>query len=241
MSEDRFEMLLGPFVLGELTDEEERALQRHLEECPSCRNDLDELRAADGILRSAASGPPPELKDWVLARVRSERRPASGGRWRIWLPVAAAPDVLEGLLEHVGDARLIEGGHEVDRRAGWACKRPPAAVEVDPVQRHAGRGPEDEITVVEGAIEVFVTIQDNGFVRECLSLMLCHTCPSVITTKPHRTARGSLRAISPEFGLALVVRDTLALDSASSHFRLGTASARSVTLNEHCARPGAME
>ena len=34
MSEDRFEMLLGPYVLGELTDEEERELERHLEECP---------------------------------------------------------------------------------------------------------------------------------------------------------------------------------------------------------------
>jgi len=90
VSEDRFEMLLGPFVLGELTDEEERELERHLEECPACQNDLDELRSADGMLRSAAAGPPPELKDWVLARVRSERRHASGGRWRIWLPVAAA-------------------------------------------------------------------------------------------------------------------------------------------------------
>ena len=90
MSEDRFEMLLGPFVLGELTDDEARELDRHLEECPSCRNDLDELRSADDMLRSAVPGPPPELKDWVLARVGSERRRASGSRWRIWLPVAAA-------------------------------------------------------------------------------------------------------------------------------------------------------
>jgi anti-sigma-K factor RskA len=89
VSEDRFEMLLGPFVLGELTDDEARELERHLEECPACQNDLEELRSADGMLRAAA-GPPPELKDWVLARVGSERRPASGGRWRVWLPVAAA-------------------------------------------------------------------------------------------------------------------------------------------------------
>jgi hypothetical protein len=90
VSEDRFEMLLGPFVLGELTDDEARELERHLEECPACQNDLEELRSADGMLRAAAPGPPPELKDWVLARVGSERRPASGGRWRVWLPVAAA-------------------------------------------------------------------------------------------------------------------------------------------------------
>ena len=90
MSEDRFEMLLGPFVLGELTEEEERELERHLEECPACQNDLEELRSADSMLRSAAPGPPPELKDWVLASVGSERRHTSGRRWRIWFPVAAA-------------------------------------------------------------------------------------------------------------------------------------------------------
>jgi hypothetical protein len=89
VSEDRFEMLLGPFVLGDLTDEEERELEFHLQECPACQNDLDELRSADSMLRSAAAGPPPELKDWVLARARSERRHPSGVRWRIWLPAAA--------------------------------------------------------------------------------------------------------------------------------------------------------
>ena len=35
MSEDRFETLLGPYVLGELTDEEGRELERHLEACRS--------------------------------------------------------------------------------------------------------------------------------------------------------------------------------------------------------------
>ncbi len=35
MSEDRFGDLLGPYVLGELTPEEERELERHLEECSS--------------------------------------------------------------------------------------------------------------------------------------------------------------------------------------------------------------
>ena len=90
MSEDRFEKLLGPYVLGELTAGEERELERHLESCPSCRNDLDEVRRAHGMLQAAAAGPPPELKDWVLARARNERRHTPAGRWRIWLPVAAA-------------------------------------------------------------------------------------------------------------------------------------------------------
>jgi hypothetical protein len=90
VSEDRFEKLLGPYVLGELTDAEERELDRHLEGCLACRNDLDEVRRADGMLRAAVAGPPPELKEWVLASVRSERRHPPVGRWKIWLPVAAA-------------------------------------------------------------------------------------------------------------------------------------------------------
>ena len=90
MSEDRFIDLLGPYVLGELTDEEARDLKRHLESCSSCRNDLEVVRHAHGMLRSAAAGPPPELKEWVLARARSERRHPPAGRWKVWLPVAAA-------------------------------------------------------------------------------------------------------------------------------------------------------
>ena len=90
MSEDRFETLLGPYVLGELTEEEARELERHLEGCRTCQSDLDELRSADGLLRAASAGPPPELKDWVLARARNERRRATGSRWRVWVPVAAA-------------------------------------------------------------------------------------------------------------------------------------------------------
>ena len=89
MSEDRFEKLLGPYVLGELTDAEERELERHLEGCPTCRDDLEEVRYAHGALRVAVDGPPPELKEWVLARARSERRHPRLGRWKIWLPAAA--------------------------------------------------------------------------------------------------------------------------------------------------------
>jgi len=89
VSEDRFEELLGPYVLGELTDEEEHELERHLEGCSSCRNDLDEVWRAHDVLRTATAGPPPELKDWVLARARSEARRGSAGWRRPWLLAAA--------------------------------------------------------------------------------------------------------------------------------------------------------
>ena len=91
MSEDRFGDLLGPYVLGELTPEEERELERHLEECSSC---WDELRVVWGIhnaLREAAAGePPPELRALTLARAKGESSARSGLRWTVWVPVAAA-------------------------------------------------------------------------------------------------------------------------------------------------------
>jgi anti-sigma-K factor RskA len=90
VSEDRFEKLLGPYVLGQLSGAEVRELEHHLEQCPGCRKDLEDVRHAHGILRAAAGGPPPELKDWVLARARNEARHRPTGRWRVWLPVAAA-------------------------------------------------------------------------------------------------------------------------------------------------------
>ena len=112
MSEDSFEHLLGPYVLGELTDAEQRELERHLEECPSCRDDLDDVRRAHAVLRAEADGPPPELKEWVLARARNEpRQRATGGRTaggrRLWLPAVAAALVIAvlglGLLRTASD------------------------------------------------------------------------------------------------------------------------------------------
>ena len=46
MAEDRFKERFGPYLLGELTVEEELELERHLEECPECRHELDRARQA---------------------------------------------------------------------------------------------------------------------------------------------------------------------------------------------------
>ena len=90
MTEDRFEKLLGPYLLGDLSLEEERELERHLEECSGCRGELARARQTHDLLRElAAAGPPPELKDRVLARVRGEIPARSRGGWRLWVPAAA--------------------------------------------------------------------------------------------------------------------------------------------------------
>ena len=90
MAEDRFEELLGPYLLGELTDEDERELERHLEKCSACRNEMDSIRQTHASLRQlAASEPPRELKARVLAQVGGEAPARSLGVW-YWASAAAA-------------------------------------------------------------------------------------------------------------------------------------------------------
>jgi anti-sigma-K factor RskA len=90
MTEDRYEELLGPYLLGELSVEEERELERHLEGCSGCRGELARARQTHDLLRElSTSGPPPDLKDRVLARAGGEIPARSRGGWRLWVPAAA--------------------------------------------------------------------------------------------------------------------------------------------------------
>jgi anti-sigma-K factor RskA len=90
VTEDRFEELLGPYLLGDLSVEEEHELERHLEGCSGCRGELARARQTHGLLLElAAGGPPPALKDRVLARARGEIPARSRVGWRLWVPAAA--------------------------------------------------------------------------------------------------------------------------------------------------------
>ena len=109
MSEDRFEELLGSYLLRQLTDEEERELERHLEECPKCQDELEHLRQTHALLGElAAHEPPLELKGRVLAHVRGEASARSGSGWKLWAPVAAA--LLVGGILGVGLFVAITSG-----------------------------------------------------------------------------------------------------------------------------------
>lgn len=91
MSEDRFEELLGPYLLRQLTAEEEHELEHHLEECSDCRDELERVRQTHILLRElAASVPPAELKARTMARARGGSTTRSGVRWKVWVPAAAA-------------------------------------------------------------------------------------------------------------------------------------------------------
>jgi hypothetical protein len=108
VAEDRFEELLGSYLLGGLTDDEERELELHLEGCSGCRSELNRvLRSHDHLRKLAASKPPPELKARVLEQVRREPPARSSGGW--WFRGLAAAALLVvavwgiGLLQDLTD------------------------------------------------------------------------------------------------------------------------------------------
>jgi hypothetical protein len=72
---------LGAHALGQLEEEERRGLEAHLEGCPECRAELEQLAAlshplslADPARFEAAPSPPPALGARVAAAVGAERR-----------------------------------------------------------------------------------------------------------------------------------------------------------------------
>ena len=78
-------------MLGELTADEERELEQHLEECPSCWAELSIVWGTHNALReAAATGPPPEVKALTLARAMGESPARSRYGWKLWIPMAAA-------------------------------------------------------------------------------------------------------------------------------------------------------
>jgi hypothetical protein len=108
VSEDRFEELLGPYLLGQLTAEEEHELEHHLEGCPRCRDELDRVRQTHTLLRELASNEPPaDLKSRTMAQARGGTTTRSGVRWKFWVPAAAA--LLLAAILGVGLLRTVTG------------------------------------------------------------------------------------------------------------------------------------
>jgi anti-sigma-K factor RskA/putative zinc finger protein len=69
-----YEDNVGAYLLGALSDHEAELFERHLETCPSCRRELDELRVASEALPRAVEPvvPPPELKESLMRTVWAE-------------------------------------------------------------------------------------------------------------------------------------------------------------------------
>lgn len=94
MEHRRIRDLLGPYVLGALTPEEELEVGEHLEQCGQCRSEEVDIRQAHEYMSDLASvieAPPPELKS------RAVDRPRRSSRSLVPLAAAAVLLVLVGL------------------------------------------------------------------------------------------------------------------------------------------------
>jgi anti-sigma-K factor RskA len=66
---------LAAFVLGGLEPEEAAEVRHHLDSCPVCQSEIEELRSVNRALDAAPppAAPPSHLKAEILSRVRAER------------------------------------------------------------------------------------------------------------------------------------------------------------------------
>ena len=100
---------LSLYALGALQGEERRALERHLEECSACRQELEKLQGDVALLAFSASGPRPPARSRgrLMAAIakeprRAQLRPQARLAWRSALPwmAALAMIVIAILLSH---------------------------------------------------------------------------------------------------------------------------------------------
>lgn len=72
---DTIHTLSGAYAVDALDHEERQAFEHHLAVCEDCRHEVRSLRAAASTLSAPeAVAPPPELRDALLAAVRSTRQ-----------------------------------------------------------------------------------------------------------------------------------------------------------------------
>ena len=92
--------LISAGVDGELTAEETRILEEHLDHCQACRALLEELRSIHEEMSGLNVPAPAGLAEGVMERVRAEKvvpmKPVRSARerWRTWAASAAVFSVL---------------------------------------------------------------------------------------------------------------------------------------------------
>ena len=129
---------IGAFVLGMLDDRRSTALMAHLDGCPSCREEAEELAAvarllplADPLRAGEQPLPPKGLSDSIVERVRSEERVARRQRIgrvsAVGLGIAAAAIALVAYLALTGPDIV-----EVDLASGTTQGQSHASLEYLP-------------------------------------------------------------------------------------------------------------
>ena len=94
---EQFAEDLALYALGSLPNDEQAALEKHLQECAECRQELEHLRGDMALLALSAAGPAPPrgARERLISAVAREPRmniAAESRQWRMplqWLAVAA--------------------------------------------------------------------------------------------------------------------------------------------------------
>ena len=68
-----YESLIPEYLDGELETSLCRELEAHIEECPSCKNALEEMRTLLSDISESAHPVPNELKAGVMSRIAAEK------------------------------------------------------------------------------------------------------------------------------------------------------------------------
>lgn len=131
---------LSPHLDGRLSTAAARRMDAHLEQCPSCRAEWDDLRALKALLAGAAPPPAaPGMWDVVYAGIREQVErpdPRRSARWLTWM-WGRAPLMTAGLAVLALAAILpiqylqqnpVGGGVTIDelvaRHAGYCARQP---------------------------------------------------------------------------------------------------------------------
>ena len=153
---ERWADSVASYLLGALPEEEASAFERHLADCPVCREEVEALELAAHALPSAVDpvAPPPSLKARIMAEVEREasllaaagpeadrpaparRRARERRRGRLglprWAPVAVGAVLLLGVVIGVGVSQLGGSGERtVQATVLDKARAPHASVEVE--------------------------------------------------------------------------------------------------------------
>ena len=150
--------LISAGVDGELTAEETRILEEHLDHCQACRALLEELRSIHEEMSGLNVPAPAGLAEGVMERVRAEKvvpmKPVRSARkrWRTWAASAAVFAVVllgAGTLRHEAAPAANEAtaaqGARIETTSGSTAPVP------EPEMAAAGRSSETAADVYTGS------------------------------------------------------------------------------------------
>ena len=134
---------LAAFVLGALEREEAAAVERHLEACSRCQEEMRWLQPALQTLPESVERiePPPQLRQSLMAEVRADaraqtaaERPARARSWSWLLKPAAGFAVVALLVAGVVGYEVGKDGSGGDNGGGITVERQVGGIDVKMVQ-----------------------------------------------------------------------------------------------------------